>query len=523
MQILLILSARFLLAQLHMDSLRDKTSAKSVKKALENLPEGADCLDLAYDGALQRVENQRDGFRLLAKQLLGWVTYSARLMTVTEIQHALAIEPGTSELDEENLSDVDEIAGFCAGLVIVDEGTQCIRLVHYTTQEYFRRNGNSILPSAQQDIAVRCLTYLLYDQFQDGWVSEAATEEDNDEIGPEKDDGYQRTWKGRQLSRLGAKLARRLFSRSVESRIQKYPFLDYAARYWADHAVACGQREIMELMIGFAKADRKVSSARQVILVLDKKHKLLGDIDGTMTRSPLTAMHLIAYLGDEQAMLELLNQGFEVSAMDSNHRVPLWWAALQGHQAAVDLLLSQKNVSVNSRGFFYNGAGDQLWTETPLGVAAFEGEDKIVERLIEREDVDVNLPGDYSGSPLLSAAQGGFDRVVELLLTRKDIEIDSRDLYGRTPLWYAADYGQEKIVKQLLNREDIQVNFMDKNGRSPLATAAHQGHEGVVMILLGHADIDVNTRDVFGDAPLLNAAYGCHEAVMKLLLSHAQI
>ena len=115
--------ARFLLAQLHMDSLRDKTSAKSIKKALDILPKGSNALNLAYDGAMQRIENQREGFRLLAKQLLGWLTYSERLMTVEEVRHAMAIEPGTPDLDDNNLSDVDEILGFCAGLVIMDEET----------------------------------------------------------------------------------------------------------------------------------------------------------------------------------------------------------------------------------------------------------------------------------------------------------------------------------------------------------------------------------------------------------------
>ena len=156
--------ARFLLAQLHMDSLRDKASSKLIKNALSMLPKGSDALDLAYDGAMQRIEDQMEGFRNLAKRLLGWIAYSERLMTIEEVQHALAIEPRSPNFDRDNLSDVDEIVCFCAGLVTVDEETQTIRLAHYTTQEYFRRNNNK-LPCAQQDIAISCLTYLLYKIF----------------------------------------------------------------------------------------------------------------------------------------------------------------------------------------------------------------------------------------------------------------------------------------------------------------------------------------------------------------------
>ena len=485
------MEARFLLAQLHMDSLRDKTSIKSVKKALETLPEGVNGLDLAYDGALRRIESQKDGFRFLAKRLLGWLTYSKRLMTITEVQHALAIEPDTSDLDEENLSDLDEIVSFCAGLVIVDEETQIIRLVHYTTQEYLARNGDTILPSAQQDIAVSCLTYLLYDELGDGW--------------------------------LGGKRVDQLYTTSIENRLQRHPFLDYAARYWATHAGVCGQRNIKEIMMRFARDDFRVSTASQVILILDKRRGLVRHIHITRTRCPLSAMHLIAYLGDEHAISELLNQGFELNALDAMQRTPLWWAAMQGHQAVVDLLLSQKNVNVNSRGVRNGGANDQIHTETSLGVAAYEGKVEIVERLIKREDVDVNLPDGDNISPLVSAAEGGHSAVTGLLLTRKDIDVNSRNHLGRTVLWYAANYGQENIVRQLLNIKDTQVNCTDNKGRSILAAAAHQGHAGAVKLLLGRADIDVNASDRHGHAPILNAIYERHEAVVEVLLSHPNI
>ena len=504
-----MVGSRFLLAQLHMDSLRDKTSIKSVKKALETLPEGAKGLDLAYDEALKRVDSQRDGFRLLAKRLLGWVTYSERLMTVTEVQYALAIEPDTLFLDEENLSDVDEIVGFCAGLVIVDEETQIIRLAHYTTQEYLTRNGDRILPSAQQDIAVSCLTYLLYDQLGDGWVVEVDCKKSGQTIGP--------------IASIAGTIEA-YGPRCVEKRSQRHPFLNYAARYWAIHAGVCGQRNIKELMMRFAKDDFRVSTASQMILILDRRYKILEDVDDTMARSPLSAVHLTAYLGDAHTMSELLNQGFEVNALDANHRGPLWWAALQGHDAVVGLLLSQKNVNVNSRGLFHNRAdGDQRYTETPLGAAAYMGKTRIVELLIEREDVDVNLPGKRGDSPLISAVRQGHSATVGLLLTREDVDVNSRNLAGETPLWCAADYGQKDTVRQLLNIKNTQVNCVDNLGRSPLSTAASSGHKAAVKLLLYHADIDVNAKDYIGETALTKAAKQGYVSVVKILSAYPDV
>ncbi|KAF6219464.1 hypothetical protein HO133_003931 [Letharia lupina] len=505
----------FLLAQLHMDSLKDKTSSKLIKKALEILPKGSNALDLAYDGAMQRIENQMEGFRLLAKQLLGWLTYSERLMTVKEVQHALAIEPGTREFDEDNLGDIEEVLGFCAGLIIVDEETQIIRLVHYTTQEYFRRNGDRVLACAKQDIAISCLTYLLYENFKDGWANEVRQKEfaegnrAEDTLRNRDEDEGEEDWDFP-------------CGRSVKARLQKYPFLEYAARYWATHARLCKQQNVKILMMSFAKDDHRVSSASQVLLVLDGRYSIFLDMNGTMSRSPLSAMHIIAYFGYAEMISQLLNHGFEADAKDHFRRTPLWWAASQGHHGVVELLLSQSHVNVNNRGLF-TMFGRLFYTATPLGIAAQAGKDETVKLLIEREDVDVNLPGPFDSSPLSSAAKEGHSTVVELLLTRRDIVIDSGDDAGQTPLWLAAAFGRADVVTQLLKHENVQINSKDHFGDTPLTLAASFGQQGIVEILLGCSDIEVNTQNRLGFTPLLYAVRAGWEAVVKLLLSHSDI
>lgn len=515
MRVLLMDGVRFLLGTLHVESLRDRTNAKMVKKALETLPKGSDALSFAYDGVMQRLENQREGFRLLAKRLLGWLTYSERLMTVMEVQHALAIEPETPDLDEDNLSDIGEIVGFCAGLVIIDEETQIIRLVHYTTQDYFRQNGDRLLASAQQDIAISCLTYLLYDRFGDGWIVEADSEEE-----PESEEEPDHEEVGSDVPITAG------------NRLQKYPFLDYAARYSAIHTSRCGQRTVKELMIHFAKDDRKVASASQVMLVVDAVrddfyeliNMVRNSIQITKSPCPLSALHFLAYQGYEDLIAELLDHGFEADAKDSSQNTPLWWAARQGQHAVVELLLSQSHVNVNSRGLKYDIYVGHYSATSPLGVAANMGKDGVVKLLIAREDLDVNLSDEHGISPLSSAARGGYSTIVKLLLARSDINVNSRDFEGVTPLSCAAFWGHEDIVRQLIKRKDIQVNAVDRAGISPLAKAADRCHEDVVKILLGHADIDVNTRDRYGRTPLVHAVHHKrNEAVVKLLLSRTDI
>ncbi|CAN9193849.1 unnamed protein product [Alternaria alternata] len=125
----------FLLARLHIDSLSDNTTAKEVKSTLTTLSKGVAALNDAYSEALERIEGQRTSQFKLAKSVLTWITFAKRPLITAELCCALAVEPGEAELDPENKPDVDDIVSVCAGLVVVDQESAIIRLVHYTTQE----------------------------------------------------------------------------------------------------------------------------------------------------------------------------------------------------------------------------------------------------------------------------------------------------------------------------------------------------------------------------------------------------
>src|SRR5271155_4562725 len=119
-------TARFLLARLHMDSLVGKLNARQVRAALENLPEG---MDGTYDEAMERVERQDDSRTQLAKQVLSWITYAVRPLSVKELQHALAVMPDTTKLDPDDITDDEILTSICAGLVVIDEERNIIGLV----------------------------------------------------------------------------------------------------------------------------------------------------------------------------------------------------------------------------------------------------------------------------------------------------------------------------------------------------------------------------------------------------------
>ena len=57
---------RFLLAQLHMDSLMSKPTPGDLKIALNNLPRGKQGLDNTYEQAMERIQGQEADYQKLA-------------------------------------------------------------------------------------------------------------------------------------------------------------------------------------------------------------------------------------------------------------------------------------------------------------------------------------------------------------------------------------------------------------------------------------------------------------------------
>jgi hypothetical protein len=84
------------------------------------------------------------------------------------LQHALAIEVGDYELDEENLPQLEDMVPVCTGLVTIDEESGIVRLVHYTTQKYFERTQRQWFPNTETNITTICVTYLLFNDFESG-------------------------------------------------------------------------------------------------------------------------------------------------------------------------------------------------------------------------------------------------------------------------------------------------------------------------------------------------------------------
>jgi hypothetical protein len=60
---------------------------------------------------MRRIEGQVKEQEELVKQARSLVSYAVRPLTMSELQHALAVDPNNSKLDEDNLPQIEDVCG----------------------------------------------------------------------------------------------------------------------------------------------------------------------------------------------------------------------------------------------------------------------------------------------------------------------------------------------------------------------------------------------------------------------------
>ena len=117
---------RFLLAKLHMDSLVSKSSLRAVHNVLKVLPTR---VNDTYDEVMAPIRAQSPDDRELAENVLSWIAYARRPISLQELQHAVAVTPDMLDMDPEALVDKFILIDVCAGLVVIDDRSSIIQLV----------------------------------------------------------------------------------------------------------------------------------------------------------------------------------------------------------------------------------------------------------------------------------------------------------------------------------------------------------------------------------------------------------
>ena len=123
----------------------------------------------------------------------------------------------------------------------------------------------------------------------------------------------------------------------------------------------------------------------------------------------------------------------------------------------------------------------------------------IVMELLKHKDIDPNvqLKRDPNRTTLIFAAEKGYQEMVQFLLTKSGINLNIQDKDKRTALIWAANRGDLEIVKLLLAKGGlIKLNIKDKDGSTALHNAAWMGRFEVIKVLVeAGADITIKNND----------------------------
>jgi len=445
---------RFLLAQLHIESLQDRgkgdTSLKFLRNALDELPKASNgSLDETYTEALLRIRRQKSEDVNLAERILVWLSCAVRPLTVLEIRHAMAVmklDEDENDFNEDSLSHGDSLASVCGGLVVIDEISQNIRLVHYTTQEYLERNPTRVRLDPHDLVANACLSYLYMTPFA---------------AGPCLDD------------------------ESLESRLAKYALLEYASKYWGVHAQKRSQQHD-DTVQSFLSQSNNVASSVQAMFVSEIR------ISGYSQKFPRDTARLwiAASFGLFETIRYCLESGAEVDFPTDLGETALHRAAEIGHEGVVKLLLAHGASGTRPRGCRI--------PEVRIGYHT---------KSFEYEVKDCSLS--------IAAESGDMSRVLQSL---EEGSPEYSDDKGRAALHWAVRHDQEALAQALLANGANPNAIGDSDQTLLMVAAHHEVSTTILRLLLDHgADPNIQDSGESQSALHFAIQRGNYEKIAALL------
>ncbi|KAF3154968.1 hypothetical protein TWF569_010588 [Orbilia oligospora] len=468
-----------------------------LRHLLDNIPP---TLDAAYEAILDRSSNKDE-----ARSILELTIAATRPLTLREMNIAIELESQESQeqLDlESDSSFTQRVRNVCGLFVTVIDDK--IFLIHQTAKEFLLSNADTGTETKIKDwkhsidpelsnlaLARKCISYLRFSNFIDDPLV----------LPPLSSDTFP-------------------LQTTIQEYAAKYPFLDYAARFWPFHFNKSNISDPGDPVLEAAASLCNLES--EVNLTWFQVYWTIGINRAGRCHHDYTNFELVSFLGLSTLVKQLLGHGsneLDASASDTLRMTPLMMAAQAGSIEVIKLLLSQPGANPNFR------SKQDGWTALYWAIRV--GGPQAAQLLLEEvPDLEVNIKDMKFNRPLLSwATIKEQETVVRLLLRSKDIQPDAICNGGRTALSWAAVSGYTEITKMLSRRSDVDLNAKDSyHGRTPLIWAAEKGHLAVVEVLLKNPRTNPDMKDSkYNRAALSWAAEGGHEQIVKSLLRSKKV
>ncbi|KAH6912495.1 ankyrin repeat-containing domain protein [Coprinopsis sp. MPI-PUGE-AT-0042] len=451
----------FLHASLMVEAVSHCTSSRRVMEQLDKLPAN---LDILYDEAFKRIEEQPEEHAALAKRVLLWVVFAYQPLTVGDLQYAVASDPSVDWASpDDNLAPESLLISVCCGLIGVEPhldlalpsnnlSNGIVRLVHYTAHDALRRLLD------RQEVSPHCLlAEVCIERLTDCGIP-------NNQPDYHPCEPWDQTW------------------------LCPKPLLDYAYKSWHLHATESLQRP--------ARSDAQPVASMLHFLEMCKRYPAFEDLPyGLSDFDNFTApIHLVAYY-HLPTLLPLIDP--QVNELTKEGRTPLSLAAWRKDAAMVELLLKLDGIDVNHQDEDGN---------TALLVAAKKGSVDVVKTLLLDPRTNLHKRNKEGGSALHCALRGGSSSshtATALHLIATGIDINSADDCGRTPLMLAYSH-PVGLLDKLAQHPDIDFLKTDKDGLTPLMYACRWGRSLAVQWYLRLPGVDA--KDHLGTSALVYRA-----------------
>jgi ankyrin repeat protein len=398
------------------------------------------------------------------------------------------------KLDEDNIPQVDDIVSFCAGLVTVDEESNIIRLVHYTTQEYLERKKSDWFPNAESSIAQTCIVYLSFTIYRECCL-----------YCPKPED------------------------------LPFHDFYKYASLYWGDHARIIG-RKLNKVVLKFLMSGTKASNA--CFAMFQRLRLRPPYIDSQWEYDydhlSMSGLHLAVHFVLDEAINLLLKNGCDINGVKGAIVTPLLLAIHIGHIGIAEMLLDN-GATTSSAPMFWNAAmklkncdarfsfrlvKKGLLDEVHIGVilqsAVRNGHEVIVKALLSI-GADIDEKTDWGHTPLHSAVLSQNKAIVKLLLD-KGANFEASCISSYTPLHAAVQFQNAAIVNLLLDK-GANLEASCSSSYTPLHLAVQFQNAAIVNLLLAKgANLEASCSSSY--TPLHSAARKANAAIINILIKN---
>ena len=307
---------------------------------------------------------------------------------------------------------------------------------------------------------------------------------------------------------------------SVVSLLLKQPSVDpnlkdYTGQTALFKAANNGHHDVVELLLqqkgvdpdavshdGFTPLLQAIFERHQKVvrLLLDRADVNPNQSDTTYNQTPLW---MASTAGDDILAMFLARKDIEINGQSRWSETPLYQAIQRKHLSAAKMLLAagaDPNVPAQE-------------TRTALSWAAAQGSEESLELLLQQPSIALDTPDTFGQTPLLRAADAGHTKSVRMLLN-KGANVMHADNEGRTALSLAAVKGH-KVVAKLLLKNGAEINTQDKKGNTPLALATERNHDAVVRFLL-ESGADAELADEDEETPFEKARDGHLDQIVEV-------